>query len=63
MDNLRQLVNLSQKRRDYASHIIACADTVTLLRPDEVDDIYARAMTGEFDEDLNWRSPYLKVTP
>jgi len=33
-----------------ADAIVACADTVTLLRCEEVADIRNRALAGEFDD-------------
>lgn len=58
---LRIAEELRDKRREYADHLVACCDTVTLLRCDEVAAIHARAVAGEFDADLNWRSPHLRV--
>jgi hypothetical protein len=51
---------MRQKRLDFAYHIIRCVDTVTLLDCDEVIEIINRALNGEFDSELAWRSPYLK---
>jgi hypothetical protein len=54
-------VSLEDRRREFAEHIVRCADTVSLLRPGEVEDIYQRAAAGEFDADLDWRLPHLEV--
>lgn len=40
------------RRYLYAEHLIACADTVTLLTVEEVTDIRKRALAGEFDSDI-----------
>jgi hypothetical protein len=44
---------LYYRRIAYADEIVRRADTVTLLRCDEVVDLRRRALTGEFDERLD----------
>ncbi|HET9304854.1 MAG TPA: hypothetical protein VFO46_02395 [Candidatus Sulfotelmatobacter sp.] len=48
------------RQLQYAAHMVACADTVTLLKPEEVENIYRRALSGEFNDELDWRSLYRK---
>lgn len=55
-------MSIELRRVAYAEHLVSCADTVTLLRPEEVTEIHERAQSGEFDADLGWRSPHLRVT-
>ncbi len=58
---MRTLLDLQKQRRDYVEHLIECADTVTLLRGDEIADLHRRADAGEFDGELAWRSPFLNA--
>lgn len=53
---------LTKRRSEYAAHLVRYADTVSLLRPAEVNEIHKRAAAGEFDADLDWRSPHLKTS-
>lgn len=39
-----------EARQRIANEIVRRADTVTLLRVEEVRDIHSRAQTGEFDD-------------
>lgn len=41
-----------EKRLKYAMHLVSCADTVTLLKCEEVRAIIDRALSGEFDSDI-----------
>lgn len=43
---------LTKRRGEYAAHLVRCADTVSLLRPSEVNEIHRRAAAGEFDADI-----------
>lgn len=52
--------DILSRRRAYADHLIACIDTVTLTRVEEVEELHRLAAAGEFDADLDWRSPHLK---
>lgn len=50
---------LTERRKAFADHITACCDTVSIMRVEEVEYIRQRALAGEFDADLDWRSPHL----
>lgn len=41
-----------EQRLLYARHLIACADTVSLSRQEDVDSCKLRALAGEFDIDI-----------
>lgn len=43
---------LQRRRLKYASWLIECCDTVTVLTGEEAAAIYRRAEAGEFDDDL-----------
>lgn len=46
---------LGIRRLAYVMELARCADTVTLLRVEEVEELLRRAEAGEFDNDLEWR--------
>ena len=54
IDHLRAEL-LDYRRVSYAHHLASCADTVTLLTCDEVDDLVKRARNGEFDGEFEKR--------
>lgn len=41
-----------EQRLLYARHLIACADTVSLSRQEDVESCKSRALAGEFDIDI-----------
>jgi hypothetical protein len=44
---------IDRQRFLYATYLVQCADTVTLLTCEEVMAVIERALAGEFDSDIN----------